>query len=441
MFTGQSAGVHGALDYVQVDARSYHGTDAELADNAEYRDATIFSIASRHGHKVAALFLPMTYPPWEVNGIMIAGFPLPDERRPSTYPPELSQQIGQIAPTRLMHLRYENKDAVEDYIVRTLERIEEVTIASWRDGDYDLMYTCIPVPDLARHYFWDRDDPVAMDRLHRTYERVDATVGRYLEMADDDTYVMVFSDHGGGSAPRRRFNVNPWLAGQGLLHVRSPLVYRLGVVDATNSLLQWVRRLRLHQKLRPLLRGRVRQGVLSLTHNDVFLDWSRSRAYGVEFFYPLVGVEINLRGRQKNGIVAPGAEYEALRDQICSALEGLIDEGTGRKVCGTVCRREEMFHGPYLERIPDIVVVLDDDYDGKIQLGGEVCSDNTLQWEYPFMGYHSRAAFFAAQGPGIEPGRELAETSMIDLAPTLLQLLGVPIPESMEGKPMALDRR
>lgn len=436
MFTGQSAGVHGALDYVQVDARSYHGTHAQLADNAEYRDQTIFSIASRHGRKVAALFLPMTHPPWEVNGIMVPGFPIPDERQPVTYPPELSEQIGQIAPTRLMHLRYENKEAIEDYIARTLARIEQVTVSTWHDGDYDLMYTCIPVPDLAHHYFWNRDDPEAMERLYRTYESVDATVGRYAEMVDDDTYLVVFSDHGGGSAPRRRFNVNPWLTGQGLLRVRSPLVYRLGLVGATNSLLQLVRRFRLHQKLRPVLRGRVRQGVLSLTHNDVFLDWSRTRAYGVEFFYPLIGIEINLAGRQSRGIVAPGAAYESLREDICRALAALTDDASGRKACRRVCRREEMFHGPHLERIPDIVAVLDDDYDGKIQLGHEVFTDNTLQWEYPFMGYHSREAFLAARGPGIAPGAVFPETGMIDLAPTLLHLLGVPIPDSMEGKPV-----
>ena len=438
MFTGQSAGVHGALDYVQVDARSYHGTHARLADNREFRDDTVFSVASREGLRVAALFLPMTHPPWEVNGIMVPGFPIPDERRPLTYPPELAEELGQIAPRRLLHLRYEDKEAVSDYLERTLSRIEEVTVSAWRNGNYDLMYTCVPVPDLAHHYFWNRDDPAAMERLYRTYESVDATVGRYASMVDDDTYLAIFSDHGGGPAPRRRFYVNEWLAAERLLAVRSPLVYRLGLVGATNSLLQVVRRFRLHQKLRPLLRGRVRQGVLSLTHNDVFFDWSRSRAYGVEFFYPLVGVEINLRGRQQRGIVTPGAEYEALRDRLRASLEELVDPATGARVCRRVCRREEMFHGPYLERIPDLIAVLDDDYDGKVQLGPQVFADNELQWEYPFMGYHSREAFFTVRGPGVAPGRVLEKTGMIDLAPTLLNLLEVPIPDSMEGAPVAI---
>ncbi len=210
-----------------------------------------------------------------------------------------------------------------------------------------------------------------------------------------------------------------------------------GFAEAIEDNLASLRRFRLHQKLRPVLRGRVRQGVLSVTHNDVFLDWSRSQAYGVEFFYPLVGVEINLEGRQQRGIVKRG-EYEELRDRIVSSLQALVDPATGRAACRRVCKREEMFHGPYLERIPDIVAVLDDDYDGKVQLAGEVFSDNTLQWEYPFMGYHSREAFFVARGPGIASGNELGETGMIDLAPTLLRLLEVPIPDSMEGKPLAI---
>ncbi len=439
MFTGQTVGVHGAVDYVQVDARSYHGTYALLADTANYRDETLFSIASRHGLRVAALFLPMTYPPWEIDGIMISGFPVPDDRRPPTHPPELSERIGPIASSRLMSLRYEHKDAIEHYLEQTLSRIEEITLNAWREEDFDLFYTCIPVPDLAHHYFWTRDDPAALERLNRIYEKVDATVGRYADAVDEHTYLAMFSDHGGGEAPSRRFYINRWLTEQDLLHTRSSLFEKLGLVAATNRLIEQGRRFRLHQVMRSLIRGPVREGVLSLTHNDAFVDWGRSRAYGVHFFYPLVGVEINLKGRQKRGVVAPGAEYESLRHELCARLELLVDPATGQKVCQRVCCREEMFHGPYLEHLPDVVAVLHPDYDGKVQLESEVFAENELQWEYPFMGYHSREAFFAVRGPDVVPGHVLPRADMVDLAPTLLQLLGVPIPASMEGKPFPVS--
>jgi predicted AlkP superfamily phosphohydrolase/phosphomutase len=309
----------------------------------------------------------------------------------------------------------------------------------WREEDIDLLYTCIPTPDLAHHYFWSRDDPEATERLNRVYEKVDATVGRYADVVDEHTYMAVFSDHGGGPAPARRFYINRWLEAQELLHVRSRLLERLGLVRATNRLIEQGRRFRLHQMLRSLIRGPVREGVLSLTHNDAFVDWSQSRAYGVDFFYPLVGVEINLKGRQKRGIVAPGREYESLRQEICAGLEGLVDPETNQRVCERVCCREEMFHGPHLEILPDVVAVLHSDYDGKVRLGPSIITDNEMEWEYPFMGYHSREAFFAVRGPDIAARQALPRADMLDLAPTLLQLLDLPIPTSMEGTPLPLS--
>jgi len=436
IFTGQSAGVHGALDYVQVDARSYHGTHARLADTASFADDTVFSILSRHGQRVAAVSLPMTYPPWPVNGVMISGFPMPDERRPPAWPPELAATLAPMAPVRLATLRYERPDAVERYLDHLLGRIEAVTLDLWRSGGYDFMCTCIPAPDLAHHYFWRRDDAAALERIHRVYEKVDALLGRYTRALDERDTLVVFSDHGGGPAPGRAFSVTRWLEREGFLRLRSRHVDRLGVARATNLLVQQARRFRLHQAVRRHLRGRVSEGVLALTHNDAFIDFPRTRAYGVEFFFPLVGVEVNLRGRQQHGVVAPGGEYERLRSEICERLAALSDPLTGAAVCCQVLRREEMFHGPHLDRFPDVIAELGSDHDGKVQLLGDVVCENQLNWEYPFMGYHAREGFFAARGAGIAPGRRLLPADMLDLAPTLLQLAGVPVPPSMEGSPL-----
>lgn len=435
MFTGQSVGVHGAIDYVQVDARTYHGTLAELADTATFRDETIFSIASRAGKKVAALFLPMTYPPWQVDGVMVSGFPLPDDRFPPTYPRGLAETIGQVAPTRLLNLRYENKEAIETYLRATLSRLEQIVCDVWQGDSYDMMLACLPMPDLAHHYFWARDDPQAFERIYRIYDRVDETVGRLLAMVDEDDYFVMFSDHGTGPAPHRRFYFNRWLANEGLLQTRSSLAERLGVASAINGAINGIKRARIHHRLRRWIRGPMRRGVTSLTHNNAFVEWERTRAYGIEFFYPLVGFEVNLQGRQSHGVVSPGTEYERLRDELCARLERLVDPETGQRVCRRVCRREEMFHGSHLHRFPDVVAALNPDYDGRIHMEPAVFADNTARCDYPFMGYHGDTGLFAMRGPGIAAGRKLPPNEMIDLAPTLLDLLGLPIPDTMEGEP------
>jgi predicted AlkP superfamily phosphohydrolase/phosphomutase len=433
LLTGQSIGVHGAMDYVQIDPHSYHGTHAELTPTESYWGDTIFSILSAQGYRVASLFLPMTYPPQPVNGLVVSGVPMPDETRPVSWPPEVAAEIGHFTDRRMMTLRYEDKAEVERYLAQSIAATTRTTKRYWREGGYDFLATCLASPDIAHHYFWARDDPEAMERIYRIYDRVDQALGELIEMADDDTTVVLFSDHGGGDAPRRIFSVGRWMVEEGYLALRKAA---LGGASAglANRLVKLGRRYRLNEHLRRYIRRGIRQAVLSVTHNDLFADWSRSRAYPVEFFFPTVGIEINLRGRQAQGIVEPGEAYESLRREICAKLESVLDPETGKRVFQWARPREDHFHGPHLERIPDIVAYVDLDYDPKIHIYPEVIRPNEQPWEYPYMGYHAQAGVFAVRAPGARAGQELPPGDMTDLAPTLLELAGAEIPESVEGK-------
>jgi predicted AlkP superfamily phosphohydrolase/phosphomutase len=171
-----------------------------------------------------------------------------------------------------------------------------------------------------------------------------------------------------------------------------------------------------------------------MTHNTAFVDWSRTRAYGLDFICPIAGVEVNLEGRQAHGIVRR-AEYESLRAEIIARLSALVDPETGRTVCERVCRREDLFDGPHVDRFPDVVGLLSDDFDVKGQLDLPAFGPNPGAADYPYMGYHGHDAYFAARGPGIAPGIGPSDAVMEDLAPTLLRLAGVPIPDHMHGRP------
>jgi predicted AlkP superfamily phosphohydrolase/phosphomutase len=174
-----------------------------------------------------------------------------------------------------------------------------------------------------------------------------------------------------------------------------------------------------------------------MTQNTAFVDWSRSRAYGLDFFCPLAGVEINLAGRQAHGIVT-GGDYEPLRREIVGRLRAFTDPDTGQPVFARACLREELFEGEHIERFPDIVGVLNDDYDVKTQLDRPVVGPNHGEPDYPYLGYHGHDAYFCARGPGIPVGEGPATSSMRDLAPTLLTLAGVAPPAFMEGQPFEM---
>jgi predicted AlkP superfamily phosphohydrolase/phosphomutase len=433
MLTGESIGVHGVIDHIDRDARRYDGMAGRLATSADYHDRTLLSSLSSAGRRVASIYLPMTWPPWPLNGIMISGFPLPDERRPPTYPPDLGAGMEPLSHQRLFRLRYERKDLIDSYLKFNLQRIETLTREACQ-GDFDVVLSCLPTVDLAHHYFWRPDDPAALAQIHGYCDQVDAAIGRILDAVGDQTTVAVFSDHGDRAAPRRMFGINRWLEHEGLLTRRHSALAGPGTIAFTNRAVQWAKRHRWNHLLGNRIRGRVRRRVSSLTHNTVFVDWSHTRAYGLDFICPLAGVEVNLRGRQAAGIVS-AEEYESLRDEILERLTGATDGETGRRIFARVCRREDMFHGPHLDRFPDVIGLLDAEYDVKGHLDLPVVGPNPGQWDYPFMGYHSADAFFSARGPGIRPGSIGASSPMVDLAPTLLAIAGVTPPPTMEGRP------
>lgn len=433
LLTGQSVARHGIIDYIDLDARSYDGMAGRRASSADYADRTVHSVLSNAGRRVASIYLPMTVPPWPVNGTIISGFPLPDERRPPTYPAELSASLPPFAPDRLFSLRYDDTGRIGDYLHYNLARVEQVTLDIIRGGAHDVILSCIPTPDLAHHYFWRPNDPAALEHIYTFYDDVDATMGRMIEAAGEDTTVVVFSDHGGRAAPLRLFGVNRWLGDEGYLVPRGAKTSGLAAAW-TNRAVDWAKTHRINHALAGLLRGGLRRRVSAMTHNTSFVDWSRTRAYGLDFICPLAGVEINLQGRQARGIV-PRADYEGLRGEIIDRLSAFVDPETGHPVCARVVRREELFDGPHVERFPDVIGVLSDDFDVKGQLDLPVTGPNRGSADYPYMGYHGHDAYFCARGPGIAPGSGPSGGRMEDIAPTLLSLAGVTPPAFIDGRP------
>jgi predicted AlkP superfamily phosphohydrolase/phosphomutase len=433
LMTGQPVAAHGIIDYIDLDARHPDGLAGRRATSADYAERTIQSLLSGAGRRVASIYLPMTSPPWPINGVMISGFPLNDERRPPTYPPDLADRLPSLAPARLLTLRYAQRARLDEYLRVNLERIEALILDAVRQP-HDVVLACIPTPDLAHHYFWRPNDPGAIEHVFHYYERVDASIGRIADAAGEDANVVVLSDHGGRAAPSRLFGVNTWLRAHGYLVVRPSLMTRPALVTATNTLVNWAKRLRLNHLVAPHIRGAARRRVSAVTHNTAFVDWTRSRAFGLDFVCPLAGVEVNLAQRQPDGIVSRD-DYEPLRQELIDRLRLERDPQTGAPVFQDVDRRERWFSGTHVERFPDVIGVLADDYDVKGQLDLPTVGPNAGQWDYPFLGYHSRDSFFAARGPAIRVGTDGDGGRMVDIAPTLLALAGVDPAPWMEGRP------
>jgi predicted AlkP superfamily phosphohydrolase/phosphomutase len=165
------------------------------------------------------------------------------------------------------------------------------------------------------------------------------------------------------------------------------------------------------------------------------IDWARTRAFAQGKEGSLF---INLRGRDPHGIVAPGAEYEALRQDIIVRLGDLRDPDSGQKAVTRVYRREEMFQGPRINLAADLFIEwLDDMYmpaeqDSEREKVFVTRYRDGMSW--PTSGSHRLEGVLIASGPGIGPAREVSGATVFDLLPTWLRVLGQPVPGELEGR-------
>jgi len=167
---------------------------------------------------------------------------------------------------------------------------------------------------------------------------------------------------------------------------------------------------------------------LLLSFKDV--DWSRTKACSIGHFGNII---INLKGRQPQGIVQPGEEFEKLREKICDELRALVLP-TGKLAKLKIDFKEDIYHGPYLNDAADIVFNINDySYDTSFhfEFGSNKIFGEHL---YHQTGTHRREGIFAIKGKGIKRANNIGEMDIIDIAPTILHIAGVKIPSDIDGK-------
>jgi predicted AlkP superfamily phosphohydrolase/phosphomutase len=298
---------------------------------------------------------------------------------------------------------------------RAFEDREKLIFKSLERDDWDLFVAVIETTDRFSHMMWRLTDPkhplydAALaakygDSIERIYRRADDLVGRLQARLPRDAVFMVMSDHGFHSF-RRSVNLNTWLVQNGYMIFEGQQSEKKTLADLFG-------------------RGRFWEGV----------DWSRTRAYAVG----LGQIYFNLRGRESQGIVSSGAEYKALQDEIGTRLVGLVDPETGERVMRSVYRRDDIYKGEFIQSAPDLQTGFNDGYRVGWQdtMGGvsrAVIENNNRKWS----GDHCATAAEISGGVFFS-NRKIATTSpgIMDLAPTILKLLEVPIPADLDGKPL-----
>ena len=379
MMTGWNPGRHGMFDFRTLGIERYSrlwgaGHSSSFEDGRDFVTSQRWSGAAfwdQADAPVAILSVPMTYPAWEVDGRMVAGFPLPDYDRNHTQPPELADELPPLLDFADRIGKLSDRE-LADRCLALIEQQREIVMRWLREGRHEVMVVVFQSTDFAQHRLWkylDQPGHPLREALLEMYRAIDAMVGEARELMGEEGAVAVVSDHGFGPHPRTFVRTDRLLADAGLLSASGEAGRGEHVTRA----------LRRAPALRRVLRrtlGRLPAGardrVAARATGVSRVDWTRSQAYRIPLYPPAEGIVVNLRGRQEQGAVEPGAEYEQVRDRIIAALEGLRDPATGAPVVQWAKRREQLYSGAHLDEAPDVVALFHPAYKGGVGAGRAV---------------------------------------------------------------------
>ncbi|MBE9571699.1 MAG: alkaline phosphatase family protein, partial [Proteobacteria bacterium] len=260
------------------------------------------------------------------------------------------------------------------------------------------------------------------------YALLDRGLADLINAAGKETTVLFMSDHGFGPL-KKKFYINSWLQQKGWLSYDADLVRRVNRKKSFKAILkQYLMRFPVVQEFI------ARRGTLPLRKRMQayqfldFIHWSRTQAFSVSNTEQ--GIYINLKGREPQGVINPGKEYETLRDTIMDALRSLHNPENGQPLVSHLYKKEDLYQGPYMNHAPDIVFFLGEgEYLADVRLTDYLWED--LSW-ITGRGTHRKDGLFIAYGNGVRKGINV-EANIVDLAPTVLFLLNRPIPEDIDG--------
>ncbi len=436
--TGCGPGKHGTYGFLRVRPEDY---SVQFLNGSHLRAPTLWEIVNGHGLRCGVHNVPWTYPPRPVDGFMLSGLDAPQFGPDIAHPPGLFERI--VEATGPYFEKFVPPQAVARDVERLGRQVEQGgTVARWLAGaeSADLFMTVFGSTDHVQHNFWSArrqgaEGAEVDDLVHFTYERVDREIGRLLdECADSETTVIVLSDHGAGPC-KGGFNLDRWLEQHRWLAFREvrerPMDTLRRVALGAARLLSSARVRSRLQRFGPRARERL---VTAWTTQHI--DWSKTRAYSWSDYGNL---QLNVRDRQASGLVEPGAEYEAAREEIAQALLELRHPSDDGPVVGQVHRPEEAYTGPHLAEAPDLIVETSDyTYEIITHLtpGGPVRPELDRGVFPPALrsGTHRREGILIAAGPKIRAASRSDGACIVDLAPTILHLLGFAVPAYMDGR-------
>ncbi len=435
--TGCNPGKHGVFDFIQP-----HGDNFTLVNSTQIRQPTIWKRLSRLGYRVGVMNVPVTFPPSEVNGFMITDILSPRGAQIS-YPADLiSRYEPALGPYRIApNVQYKPGLEAEfiDDIYDLINTRGKWALHLMDNEPMDVFMVHFIAMDIMKHALWrfmdhnhPRYEPGPYEHAIRDgYKLVDQYIGALMAKLPPDANTLVMSDHGFGPL-KNMVNLNVFFMQKGLLKLkRDPITqlkawaFRNGITPSTAYNL--ISRLGL-QNIVARVSKKSRNNIVGKFLSFDSVDWRRTLAYSMGH----VGqVYLNVIGRDDHGIILP-ENLEQRRQEVIDILQDLKDDH-GRPLVTEIITGASAYHGPYAKLGPDLHLVLDGynmiacpmfATEGRV-LTHQIRGDS---------GCHRSEGIFLGQGPAIRQGVVLDENNILDLAPTIMHMLGCAVPAIMDGR-------
>jgi len=377
--TGQNPAKHGIFGFLD---RKPGSSEVFIPTSLNMTSKTLWEVLSQHGKQVVVMNVPVTYPPRQVNGLLVSGF-LATDLKKATYPAEAAAELESMG-YRIdadAALARESLDRFLDDLHQTLDRRVEAMFHLMEHRPWDYFHVHIMGTDRINHFLWghmERGDAKYAPLFLEYYERIDEILGRLLDRLDPEVHFILMSDHGFCTI-KGEINLSRYLIEQNLLKYRSSPPK--GLAD-------------IHPE---------------------------SRAYTL-----LPGrVYINLKGREPQGGVDP-EKYEQVREEVADTLLQFRLPESGEPVIREVFKREDIYSGEHLEAAADLFAIPYDGFDLKAD-----ARKDTLVEHSALVGMHTYndASVLIRGSTPIRPNVEI-----IDLLPTVFDLMDVPVPADLDGR-------
>jgi predicted AlkP superfamily phosphohydrolase/phosphomutase len=463
-YTGMTPARHGLHYLVQLQPGTYDFY--RPADRGLVRCHSFWSHLSRAGRRVAVLDVPLTRLDPTVDGIHVVEWGAHDAVFGfQAWPPHIAETItSRFGAHPLGHSCDVAGRSAEQYrefvesLVRGVHAKASLTREFLQRGGWDFFMQVFTESHCIGHQCWHLHDDkhpahdsalaaTLCDPIRRIYAAIDTAIGELLEVAGDAT-IVVMTAHGMSHWYGAQFLLPEILLRLGVARPPSASSEGRGVTARALATARWTWK-RIPTSLRTGLapvRDWFRQ---ENPHRlpTIGVDPETSRCFAHKNGLAVGGIRLNLVGREPQGILSPGPEADSFCHALVTDLLDIIDERTGQPLIRRVLKTSQLYQGDYLEDLPDLLV----EWSDEVPTGSTAISDGSgavvrarspkigvIEGSNQFgrTGEHRPEGFFTAVGPGIRPGTLEKEVSILDLAPTLTNLLGVDLPEC-DGQPIA----